>query len=324
MKEVILRTVGRTEGEQRLDRWFKSNYPQLSHVQLQKLLRTGQVRVDGKRAEANTRVQPGQQIRIPPLPEETAKPKHSGPRAPSDKLVKDLLSRVLYRDDDVLVINKPFGLAVQGGTGTTQHLDGALDELKLGGKDRPRLVHRLDRDTAGVLILGRNQEATRRLAESFRRHDVRKYYWAVTLGRPKLAQGMVDAPLAKSTSSFEKMELNDEEGQKALTYYQVVQSAGKIAAWVALWPVTGRTHQLRAHMQIIGTPILGDPKYGERDEFDLPRKLHLFARRMIIPHPTGRGMIDVKAPMPEHFKPAWQHFGFQGDDDNDPFAELRV
>lgn len=322
-KAVLTKTVTREEGEQRLDRWFKRHFPTLGHVQLQKLLRTGQVRVDGKRAEANTRVAPGQAIRIPPLPEVKPLPEGLKKKAKvPDKLVKDLLKRVLFKDDDVLIINKPFGLAVQGGTNTTVHLDGALDELRFGSKERPRLVHRLDRDTAGIMILARTPDAARKLAESFRRHRVRKYYWAVTLGVPELKRGKIDAALMKSRGAFEKMEVNEEEGDEAVTYYAVADRADKAAAWVALWPVTGRTHQLRAHMAAIGTPILGDPKYGQKDEFGLPRQLHLFARRLIIPHPR-KGTIDAVAPLPEHFKPAWQHFGFQGSDDGDPFAELK-
>lgn len=325
MKEVVLRTVSNADGIQRIDRWFRKHYPALSHIQLQKLLRSGQVRLDGKRVDAAERVHPGMVVRVPPLPD--ARPLAAGhdkkKAAVSDRLVKDLLSRVLYRDDDVIVLNKPFGLAVQGGTGTTQHLDGALDALRFGSDERPRLVHRLDRDTAGVLILARHQAAARNLAASFAKHNLRKYYWAVTLGVPKHKQGKVDAALAKSEGSFEKMEHNEEEGKDAITYYKVVQSADRTAAWMALWPVTGRTHQLRAHMALLGTPMIGDPKYGEKDELGLPRKLHLFARRLIIPHPGNRRkMIDAVAPLPDHFKPAWDYFGFQGEDDGDPFAGL--
>lgn len=326
MNQVITRKVSEKDGIQRIDRWFKRYYPELGHIQLQKLLRSGQIRLDGKRVEASERVHPGMTIRIPPLP--AAKPKAAAGKAAapkvSDKLVKDLLSRVLYRDDDVIVLNKPFGLAVQGGTGTTQHLDGALDALRFGSDERPRLVHRLDRDTAGVLILARHQSAARNLADSFAKHNLRKYYWAVTLGVPKVRQGMVDAKLAKSSDAFEKMEVNEEEGKNAVTYYKVIQTADKTAAWVALWPVTGRTHQLRAHMALLETPMIGDPKYGKKTDLPVANKLHLFARRLIIPHPGNRRrMIDAVAPLPEHFKAAWDYLGFQGDDDGDPFAGLQ-
>ncbi len=324
MSEVQIRKVGRDEGELRLDRWFRRHFSELTQVQLQKLLRSGQVRVDGKRAKASDRIEPGMSIRIPPMPKADPLKALRPKRAPkvSEVLVRDLLSRILYRDADVLIINKPAGLAVQGGTGTTQHLDGALDELRFGHEERPRLVHRLDRDTAGVMILARHPDAARKLAESFRRHKARKYYWAVTLGRPTLANGRIEAALAKSEGSFEKMERNEDGGRRALTFYSVIESAGRIAAWVALWPVTGRTHQLRAHLALINAPILGDPKYGQKDDFGLPRQLHLFARRLIIPHPKG-GMIDAVAPLPDHFKPAFSHFGFSGHTDEDPFKALR-
>lgn len=324
MSAVETKIVGRDEGELRVDRWFRRHYPELSQIQLQKLLRSGQVRVDGKRAKANDRIEPGMSIRVPPMPKVDPALAHR-PKRPvivSETLVKDLLSRVLYRDADVLVINKPAGLAVQGGTGTTQHLDGALDELRFGHAERPRLVHRLDRDTAGVMVLARHPDAARKLAESFRYHKARKYYWAVTLGRPTLAKGRIDAALAKSEGDFEKMEFDESAGREALTYYNILESAGRIASWVALWPVTGRTHQLRAHLALINAPILGDPKYGQKDEFGLPHKLHLFARRLMIPHPRS-GMIDAIAPLPEHFKPAFQHFGFSGHADEDPFKELK-
>lgn len=316
--------VGNQEDDVRLDRWFRRHFPEVTQIQLQKLLRSGQIRVDGRRAKANERLEAGMTVRVPPLPKaQDDRPyvKSSKPKV-SDKLAQDLLSRVLYRDEDVIVINKPFGLAVQGGTGTTQHLDGALDALRFGSEERPRLVHRLDRDTAGVMILARHPVAARKLADSFRLHKARKYYWAVTLGRPRLSQGRIDAALLKSEGAFEKMEYNEEEGRDAVTYYSIVENAGKHASWVALWPVTGRTHQLRAHLALIETPIIGDPKYGRKDDYGVPKKLHLFARRLIIPHPRG-GLLDAIAPMPEHFKPTFDHFGFTGTDDGDPFKDLK-
>ena len=320
--------VAQEEGVLRLDRWFRNRFPQISQIRLQKLLRSGQVRVDGKRAQASDRVYPGQVVRVPPLPDGVSSVHEKKPHTKSlaaERLIKDLQGRILYKDEDVLVINKPFGLAVQGGTGTTLHLDAVLDELRFEAKQRPRLVHRLDRDTAGVLVLARTQDAARKLAASFKHHNARKYYWAVTLGRPPHMQGRIDAALAKSGDSFEKVEHNEDEGREAITYYSVVQSAGRMASWVALWPVTGRTHQLRAHLALVGTPILGDPKYGQKDEFEVAKKLHLFARRLILPHPNPRkGLLDVVAPLPDHFRSTFAHFGFEGLDDEDPFRELEV
>ena len=282
--------------------------------------------MDGKRAKASDRVAEGQIIRIPPLPKVEKRKKPDAAEI-SEKLVADLKKRILFKDDHLMVIDKPFGLAVQGGTGTKEHLDGALEHLKFGLVDKPRLVHRLDKDTAGVLLLARTAKAASQLAESFRRHRVRKYYWAVTVGRPTLWQGRIDAALLKRRGrEFEKVEVDEEEGQEAVSYYSVIEAAGNAAAWVALWPVTGRTHQLRVHLASIGTPILGDPKYGIEAEnlagADLPDQLHLFAHRIIVPHPKG-GVLDVRAPLPAHFKATWKYFNFDTKDDGDPFEKLR-
>ncbi|MDP9196133.1 MAG: RluA family pseudouridine synthase [Pseudomonadota bacterium] len=329
MNIVQTLTVTADEAGMRLDRWFRRHFPQVTHGQLQKLLRTGQVRVAGKRASADTRVEEGQAIRIPPLPSASAQEESRAPRTPktaraSQDDIKDLQARVLYRDDDVLVINKPAGMAVQGGTGVGKNIDLLLDVLQFEASERPRLVHRLDRDTSGVLVLARTLPAARRLGELFRGHDVRKYYWAVTVGTPVPFQGRIDLALSKQGGAGrEKMAPDEDEGKNAVTLYSVVEPAGKKAAWVALWPVTGRTHQLRAHMAAIGTPILGDGKYAGKGAsltgVELSRDLHLHARRIILPHPR-RGMIDVTAPLPDHMKKTWKYFGFHQKDDGDPFA----
>jgi 23S rRNA pseudouridine955/2504/2580 synthase len=330
VSEVQNKVVAEDEADIRLDRWFRRHFPELGHGRLEKLLRTGQVRVDGKRAKAGQRLEPGQSVRVPPIqePDPAAGAGRFRPEPKiSDKDAQDLLSRVLYRDDDVIAIDKPAGLAVQGGTGTVRHLDAMLDVLRFDAQERPRLVHRLDRDTSGVLLLARNVFAAGRLAEAFRSKDARKYYWAVTVGVPKPFKGKVDAPLAKEAGPRgERVALGREEGVKAVSLYAVVEPAGKRAARVALWPLTGRTHQLRVHMAAIGTPILGDGKYGGADAFlegaDLPRKLHLHARRIILPHPRGGRPIDVTAPLASHLRATWAYFGFDANDDGDPFAEL--
>lgn len=330
MSEVQNKVVTEDEAEIRLDRWFRRHFPDLGHGRLEKLLRTGQVRVDGKRAKAGQRLEPGQTVRVPPIQEPDPSAAGERPRPEprvADKDARDLLSRVLYRDDDVIAIDKPAGLAVQGGTGTVKHLDAMLDVLRFGSKERPRLVHRLDRDTSGVLLLARNVFAAGRLAEAFRSKDARKYYWAVTVGVPKPFRGRIDAPLAKEAGPRgERVALEDDKGVKAVSLYAVVEPAGKRAAKVALWPLTGRTHQLRVHMAAIGTPILGDGKYGGADAFlegaDLPRKLHLHARRIIMPHPRGGRPIDVTAPLGAHMRATWAYFGFDAEDDGDPFAEV--
>jgi len=333
MKQVETRTVTADEAEMRLDRWFKRHFPQINHIALQKLLRTGQIRVDGKRAEANTRLAEGQAIRIPPLPDaqpETADPARDAAKAKpvfSAKEAVALRARVLYKDSEVLVLDKPAGMAVQGGTGQTKHLDAMLDLLAFEAGERPKLVHRLDKDTSGCLVLARSAGAAARLAAAFRTRDARKIYWAVTVGVPHPHRGRIDLPVAKEAGTRgERMAVDEEEGVHAITYYSVVEHAHRRAAFVALWPRTGRTHQLRVHMAAIGTPILGDGKYAGQKAFleggmDVPRQLHLHARRIVIPHPRG-GVIDVTAPLPDHMKPAWDYFGFETDGRDDPFQAL--
>ncbi|WP_114394250.1 RluA family pseudouridine synthase [Oleisolibacter albus] len=331
VKVVETRLVDADEAEMRLDRWFKRHFPQLSHIQLQKLLRTGQVRVDGKRAEANSRLAAGQSVRIPPLPD-APPPPAEGARpvkrpAISDKEAEALRRRVLYRDSDVIVLDKPAGMAVQGGTGQSKHLDAMLDALMFDATERPKLVHRLDKDTSGCLVLARTSFAATRLTSAFRSRDARKIYWAVTVGVPDPRQGRIDLALAKEAASGgERMAVDEEEGQHAITYYTVLEHAHRRAAFVALWPRTGRTHQLRVHMNAIGTPILGDGKYAGQNAFleggaEVKRQLHLHARRIILPHPR-HGTIDVTAPLPEHMRPAWDYFGFSANLKEDPFQAL--
>jgi len=317
-------TVLDADAALRLDRWFKRHYPALGHGRLEKLLRTGRIRVDGKRARAGDRVAPGQAIHIPPLGEMVA----PAPRAPRQALPGDeamLQSAVLHRDDAVIVLNKPPGLAVQGGSGTERHLDGLLDALRFGSDVRPRLVHRLDKETSGVLVIARTASAAAFLTRAFREKTTRKIYWAIAVGLPKPRQGRIDLPLAKLPGrEGERVRADAEEGKRAVTYYHVVDSAGDKASWLALLPVTGRTHQLRAHCAAIGTPILGDAKYGAAaahlDGVPGAKRLHLHARSLSIPHPLS-GTLRVTAPLPRHMRQTWEFFGFP-DDVEDPFADL--
>ncbi len=302
--------VAEGEAELRLDRWFKRHFPDLSHGRLEKLLRTGQVRIDGKRATAGDRLAPGQVVRVPPLAPTTAK------KLPVvDPREAEALRRlVLHRDDDVLVIDKPAGLAVQGGAGTTHHLDGMLDALRFEALERPRLVHRLDRDTSGVLVLARTAAAAAHLAEAFRAKETEKVYWAVVVGVPSPRAGRVDRPLAKKRGhGGERVATDDADGQRAITDYRTLDAAGRRAAWLELSPVTGRTHQLRVHCTVLGTPILGDGKYGGAGAFipgaGLPAQLHLHARRLRLPHPRG-SFLDVAASLPPHMRETFGYFGF--------------
>src|SRR6516162_3486696 len=318
--------VASEDGAVRLDRWFKRHYPALSHSRLERLLRTGRIRVDGKRARSSDRVAPGQAIRIPPLDEMTAPAPQISQQVSSgdDAMLRDA---VLHRDDAVIVLNKPPGLAVQGGSGTERHLDGMLDALRFGSEVRPRLVHRLDKETSGVLVLARTVAAAAFLTRAFREKTTRKIYWAIVVGLPKLRQGRIDLPLAKLPGhEGERVRADTEEGKRAITYYHVAESVGSQASWLALLPVTGRTHQLRAHCAAIGTPILGDAKYGAAAAHlaGVPgaKRVHLHARALAIPHPLG-GTLRVIASLPRHMRQSWEFFGFP-DDIEDPFTDLSI
>jgi len=319
-------TVAGEDGSLRLDRWFKRHYPALGHGHLEKLLRTGRIRVDGKRARSSDRVAPGQAIRLPSL-DQMAAPAAQAVRHVSAGEEAMLQNAVLHRDDAVIVLNKPPGLAVQGGSGTERHLDGLLDVLRFGSDERPRLVHRLDKETSGVLVLARTAAAAAFLARAFREKTTRKIYWAVVVGLPKLRQGRIDLPLAKLPGrEGERVRADTEDGKRAVTYYHVVDDVGGKASWLALLPVTGRTHQLRAHCAAIGTPILGDAKYGAAAAHlaGVPgaKRVHLHARALSIPHPLG-GTLRVTAPLPRHMRRSWEFLGF-ADDAEDPFADLQI
>jgi 23S rRNA pseudouridine955/2504/2580 synthase len=330
-------TITAADGDQRLDRWFKRKFPHLTHGRLEKLLRTGQVRVDGKRAKSADRLAAGMIVRVPPLGD-AVEPRPdmdlpSGPKPVSAKDAEALRKAVLFKDADVIVLNKPAGLAVQGGTGLDTNIDAMLEVLQFDAPERPRLVHRLDRDTSGCLVLARSQAAARKLAEAFRHKTARKIYWAVTVGAPKMNEGKIDAPLLKQSvaavgrRSAERVQIDEDDGKKAITYYAVVERAHDKAAWLALMPITGRTHQLRAHCIALGTPILGDGKYaGAKAYFareSLDNQLHLHARSIRIPHPT-RGIINVTAPLPPHMQKTWKFFEFADEPYEDPFAGLEI
>ncbi len=298
----------------RLDRWFKRRLPEVGHGQLQKWLRTGQVRLDGARAQAGTRVEAGQTVRIPPKgkpAEKKAKP----PQTVTAAEASDLRDRVLHRDSLVLVIDKPPGLAVQGGSRIGRHLDGMLDALRFDAEERPRLVHRLDKDTSGVLVLGRSASAAARITESFRSKTARKLYWALVVGEPRPESGVIDLPLAKLPGKRgERVTADDDFGKAAVTSYRTVDHAGRRVAWLALEPLTGRTHQLRVHLAALGTPVLNDGKYGGKDAFlegegGKSGRMHLHARAIQVPHPDG-GILEVTAPLPDHMHESWKFFGF--------------
>ena len=313
--------VARDEGGLRLDRWFRVHFPEVGYSYLQKLLRSGQVRVDSRRAQANTRLEAGQQVRVPAV---VRQPPKAGPSvAPPlglSKADRDFIEGlILYEDDHVMVLNKPFGIAVQGGTATRRHIDGLLAGMadRFGG--RPRLVHRLDRDTTGVLLVAKHRDAAAKLGRTFQTRSAAKTYWALVKGVPKPPQGRIEAALVKATGPDGEDRVRkalpgeQDKAMHATTHYSVIDRVAHKAAWLSLKPVTGRQHQLRAHMALIGHPIVGDNKYqGDKALVDsgIEMKLHLHARRLVIPHPVvGQPKIDVTAPLPEHMRRTWELLG---------------
>jgi len=321
MSGVQTKTVADGDDGVRLDRWFKQHVPDLPFGRLQKLLRTGQVRVDGKRAKADTRVEAGAEIRIPPYQagDKTAKPKHRV----NDKDAEMIRSLILYQDDWVIAINKPPGLAVQGGSRTARHIDGMLDALQFKAPERPRLVHRLDKDTSGVLLLARTRKAAQVLTKAFTSKDIRKIYWALAVGNPEMDEGEISSLLSKQGGAKgERMESGD-GGQKAVTDFVRVDHAGTRASWLALMPRTGRTHQLRVHCINLGTPIVGDGKYGGPEAYieGLSKDMHLHARQLVMPHPRGSGTLDITAPLPDHMQKSWSFFEFDERDALDMFGD---
>jgi 23S rRNA pseudouridine955/2504/2580 synthase len=317
-----LRTVTEDDDGIRLDRWFRRHYPTLTHARLEKLLRKGEVRVDGKRAKSADRILAGQSLRLPPQVihdkvEERPKPV---PVQTSRKLE----DTILYMDKHLFVLNKPSGLATQGGSGLKEHVDGMLDQLSFEKTTRPKLVHRLDRDTSGVLLVARTGQAAAGLSLALSSRDASKVYWALVKGVPKQKHGIVKAALAKEgvRGKGERMAVSEEDDAKfALTEYSVMAQAGQEFAWVAARPVTGRTHQIRVHLASLGTPIVGDFKYGGTDakgKGAIADKLHLHARSIDIARPDG-GRLQVTAPLSPHMLKSWALLGFDPDDKRDPF-----
>ncbi|GGD57464.1 RNA pseudouridine synthase [Erythrobacter arachoides] len=321
--EVRQFTVDADDDGVRLDRWFKRHLPQVGFGTISRWARTGQLRVDGKRVKPEDRIAAGQVLRVPPGGEDTARTQRARPAlSPEDEAAAEAM--LITRTKGALILNKPPGLATQGGTKTTRHVDGLLDAYANEDEPRPRLVHRLDKDTSGVLLVARSASSAAFFSKRFSGRTAKKIYWALVVGVPQLHEGTVDAPLAKQPASGgEKMHIDTENGQPARTAYRVVERAGNAAAWVELQPFTGRTHQLRVHMAAIGHPIVGDAKYGGKEAYltgSISRKMHLHARRLIIEGPGGDD-IDAVAELPEHFAASMAQLGFDaGVSDAGPVA----
>lgn len=311
-------TVEPDEAGMRLDRMMAARFPDLAFTHIQRIVRKGELRIAGRRAKPNDRLEAGQVVRVPPLKlDATSVAEREPPEKAAD--LAFFKTHALYEDDDVLVINKPMGLAVQGGSGTYRHVDGMLEALRTRDGQKPRLVHRLDKDTAGCLVIAKTRFAASALAKSFRSRETRKIYWALVAGVPRIRQGRISTYLAKEEVGEHDTRMaiarhGSEGSSHALTYYAVVDQAGQKLAWLSLKPVTGRTHQLRAHAAHIGHPIVGDPKYFDIENWALPggfqNRLHLLARRIVIPHPRTGKPIDVSAPLPPHIQQSFAQLGF--------------
>ncbi|MEM9715262.1 MAG: RluA family pseudouridine synthase [Pseudomonadota bacterium] len=329
---------------QRLDRWLKRVFPQLTQGRIEKMCRKGELRVDGGRAKANTRLEAGQSVRVPPIPDDA--PSKPTPAKISDADAQMIQETVLYKDDDILAINKPPGLPTQGGSKQIRHVDGLAEALKFGLEAKPKLVHRLDKDTSGVLLLARNTKTAAALTRAFQSKQTRKIYWAAVAGSPHPREGTIQMGLVKQAGhgphgAGEKMiaihprDVDQTEGAKhAISDYKMIEHVGQRAAWVALQPVTGRTHQLRAHMAAIGNPIVGDGKYGTNAQVndgdgwgsqlggDVSRKLHLHARSIRFQHPVTGNRVTITAPIPQHMDATWQLFQWDPKDvPADPFED---
>ncbi len=297
MAGVSIVKVKESDDGIRLNRWFLREYPSLSLSRLQKLLRTKQIKVDGKKAETSTRLEAGQEIRLPPLDEQKAPKKENFISNADEKMMRAM---VVYKDENIIVINKPSGLAVQGGTNQSRHIDGLLDALKFESDERPRLTHRIDKETSGLLVLARNRKYALLLTKAFREHSLKKTYLALCVGKPKKEEGIINAPLEKIG---EKMAVV-EDGQKAITEFKVLDEVGNKFSLIEATPLTGRTHQIRVHLASSGTPIFGDGKYGNRDDFkkaELSPKLHLHSFKIDLSCLMNKKCV-VKAPLPDYFK----------------------
>jgi len=316
MSGVRMQVVARDEAGMRLDRWFATHFPQVTFGHLQKLLRSGQIRVDSGRVKTSTRLESGQVVRVPPIGEAPERPEGEGNPKDADFL-RDL---ILYEDDDIYVFNKPHGLASQGGSGTKRHMDGLLKSLPNAKGEAPRLVHRLDRDTSGCLVVAKTKAAATHFGTVFRSRSARKIYWALVAGNPAPNQGSISCFIAKQeTRDGEQMVVvpNGTPGaQHSMTYYSTTDTASRRFAWVTLKPVTGRTHQLRVHMAQLGNPIIDDPRYFNIVNWEaapgLGEGLHLHARRITLPLSSGK-RLDVSAPLPPHMQQSFDALGFDAD-----------
>lgn len=318
MTSVEFAIVDKKDNDIRLDRWFQRHYPDLKHGMLERLIKNKNIKLNKAKTTAGTHIHTGDEIRIPPL--DTPK-RDNTPMRLAKKDIQMMQDMVIYKDDEMIILNKPAGLAVQGGSKTTHHIDGLLDALRFEKDEKPRLVHRLDKETSGVLVLARSANIAAKLTEAFKTRAVHKVYWAIVSGRPQPLSGKIDAPLTKNK---DKVVVDFEQGDKAISVYEVIDSAGKKASWLALSPLTGRTHQLRVHLtEVLKTPILGDEKYGNKSLPEMGKGLHLHARAIEIKNPKSGKLIQVTAELPPHMKATFRLLGFDEKEQKKPFEFLK-
>lgn len=345
MSGVQVIEIGPDDADQRLDRWFRRNFPQISQGHIEKMCRKGELRVDGGRVKASTRIVAGQSVRVPPLPDTAAPEKLQEKVTEADAAM--IQAAVIFRDDHIIALNKPPGLPSQGGSKQTRHVDGLAEALRFGFEEKPRLVHRLDKDTSGILLLARTRKMAGALTEAFRARETRKIYWAAVAGVPSPPMGTIRYGLVKASGHGAKGEAEkmlcvhprDVEttpgAKRAVTDYAVLASLANRTSWIALVPVTGRTHQLRAHMAELGHPVIGDGKYGGSGQDNLgdgwgaqlggeiSRKLHLHARSLSLTHPETGARLALTAPLPDHMARTWGTFDWHAADvPADPFEDV--
>ncbi len=318
MTTVEFAIVSEKDEDIRLDRWFQRHYPHLKHGMLERLIKNKNIKLNKAKTTAATHIHTGDEIRVPPL--DTPK-RDDQPMRLSKKDIQMMQDLVIYKDNEIIILNKPAGLAVQGGSKTTQHIDGLLDALRFEKDEKPHLVHRLDKETSGVLVLARSANIAAKLTNAFKTHTVHKVYWAVVAGKPQFLSGKIDAPLTKGK---EKVVIDFDHGEKAVSVYEVIDSTGKKASWLALSPLTGRTHQLRVHLtEILKTPILGDNKYGKKGLNGMGQGLHLHARAIDIQNPTTGKHVLVVADLPKHMQETFHLLGFDETEQKQPFNFLK-
>ena len=301
-------TVPDHEEGTRLDRFLRRLFPGLGQGQIERMLRNGLIRLDGAKAKAATRVASGQLLRLPPvIAKNLAANKPAAPRIVARSSLRQQFDDMfLAEGKGWLALNKPSGLAVQGGTRTHHHIDGMMRAISDDAGSRLRLVHRIDKDTSGVLLLAKTIGAARSLTEAFQKHQLAKTYLSLVMGLPP-ESGSIREPILKlGGKAGEKMQVH-EDGQSAQTLYRRLDHAGRKMALMALRPLTGRTHQLRVHMMHIGHPICGDGKYGGGDAHPgglIARRLHLHAWQLKLT--DGR---VITAPPSPHLKASLADLG---------------